>query len=1289
MADAATGQQPRDLVEFSFTDIAPDARKKDVNDTYLHAAVLAARNVKLERNGACVREVDRELNSGSAFQNVRQREVDAFDRLSRRRQAFSVDDAEYEFIANPRLLLLRTNPMVAGREMEPTREASAPPSGADPLVGGPKRGKLEKKICLNFVIDALATRLAERALMKDMVLYVLFVIFYIAVSLSDFNPAESYFVQSQIVGQLRDRPLPSLEGFIRSRQAKGGWVDDQVDPFFSVGRSPNSTVAPVPNTDYHTPRTFLQMRSIRDWHVWFQSVVIDYLWDNDYRDSSRATAGNNYVQGLNLKVGALDVRVVSMRNDSCTLNENLVTGNSWGGVLPTITDPATIRLMVAASDQFMPPVQGQCYAVVPSAIANPQPSDRVGLASPSSDSIMMGLNQTSFYGPPANGALLQYVDCRRAAFRPIFAAVADWPCAGHRIMIPFSGSKDETMRLAESLRPSAANGFFGIIDPLATRAVLVAFVTYTPAIDTFFLFKAVTEISPSGAMQNSVQATPFNVFSAGTPPLLAKTFFFFVFYIFVGAYVYKVIQEAVNKCIEGGFASWVLNIWNFLDLINLSCFFVVLIFRVTWIALSTRKSGSTSTLLTSLDYDDDLDFIAFLVALHQSLNAVNIVLSLLKVMKFLALNPTMSILSRTLARAFTDILGVLLLLLLFLTGFAIAGVILFGRVVKGFRSLPHAIQTMLRFLMSDFDYPEMREVRRSAAPFYFWSYVILGLFVFIGMIIGIITEAFTAESELTKQDGLSESLAGMLNALRQMFWRDGRFSPLSWLTEAREASKSEFLRNHESKAHVVLHELRVYRIYKLDERQQAIEAERGMMSNEPSATGGGRNADDECFSSAKRENDLAYQSDVVLASLLENDRVKINRHDLRSVFTQADPKQDRAQQRLSFVGDSVLDDVWDIAYDAYVIQRREERDQRSDRRRSQFERTVTLALVDFFQGHISSATQKRPHTTTAASGPKTGSAPEQKDLSVEGDEIARMKAVRGMLCPDASAWACIAAMNARTKEACKALRRVALPAASALAKDVFGVVHSTPGGAAPSEDRFTYSGAFQGFGAGGDGPSLDTFGERPSAFDASAFGAAPPVDEPPAVKRTAMRVQRKQTATGAPRPTFADEPTVASASREPAAREGGAARTRGPSLFAEQFSSLRRESKNEWSGDEGDNDPFSTSHGSDPRSGGGKAPAAAGGSGDDGQTTVASSGGARGTTAAGDANRTQPAGGSSFVLPTSTSAGGTAAPSRSSTVPAGSSAVSAAPPGRSGVASARGELRKVQLITEHDDDDVV
>lgn len=315
-------------------------------------------------------------------------------------------------------------------------------------------------------------------------------------------------------------------------------------------------------------------------------------------------------------------------------------------------------------------------------------------------------------------------------------------------LMPFPTSRKERMPLFNALYqyvyPAMVQSNPPFIDDVATRFVTVEFFAYNAALKSFASIKLFAEVANGGFWIPQFQ---FRVFTVWTTSKVGKTVYDCFFYVFVFFYVFQFFADLVRfNRREKKWLAFFFDMWNVLEMINLIIFLAVGGFRIAYIKKCAAANLEIDKIVYDQRYPVELDDILTAYMFQVYLNSVNVILTFLKLLKFLRLNDRLNVLTRTLSASQDSIVGVLIIFFLIVSAYALTGYGLFGLGVWAFRSVDASFSTLLQMLVGDIDYESMKNENRVEAGFFFWSYTILALFCLLNFLIGVLMEAFAEVS---------------------------------------------------------------------------------------------------------------------------------------------------------------------------------------------------------------------------------------------------------------------------------------------------------------------------------------------------------------------------------------------------------------------------------------------------------------------------------------------------------------------------------------------------------------
>eukprot|EP00756_Hemistasia_phaeocysticola_P007942 Hpha_TRINITY_DN14443_c0_g3::TRINITY_DN14443_c0_g3_i1::g.157858::m.157858 len=668
--------------------------------------------------------------------------------------------------------------------------------------------KSDKTVPLWFVDRELAAADIANALCKDLCCYVPFLLMFVVYFLVGISIEQSYYVTLGYDNLLTGNEIPNTMPYDVALENDGHAVIAKNNgPWWA------KSFAEIAKAD----DWFDWFEGVVVYYLFYPrdsaecSLCPSYRMDEDHRPL--VSLG----PGANILVGSLRVRTIRVGPDSCanekqffreypqpsdkmmldTRDDSVCKAPPdsfalYGGATPPATADACVNLcsgsaicQAAAWIQWPTVLQQRSHCrlwsnkceVVHKGGAYPHVGEIpnvtlwskavYGLTEPSCYSQYIpgeGTASSDPYGPIHDPTRWTFFDCDGFG-KTTYGRLTAWPCSGHVHDIPFRSSYNDALKQAFALRgenPSFSGlkghfqGLQGFVDNTATRFVVVEFFSYNPALrDVFSSVKFYVEIAPGGTWFSNSRFRNFMIWS---PALLASTVFdvFFMCYVFYffgklivdwrKRHEYLTLKEGENctNCFD-----FVLEFWNLLDFMNLIMFFMVFGLKIAWLQLSSDFKFE----LPGDEYRTEMDQLEALYFIQVYINSLNSVLTFLKFLKYVRLNQRFAVLGRTMQLAAQNIFGIILIFFVVVLAYSFTANALFGNGLDDYRDLGTSFQSSLRLLLGDFDYDALREENRFVAFAYFWSFVILGLFLLLNFIIAVLSDAFgTASAERPAPD---------------------------------------------------------------------------------------------------------------------------------------------------------------------------------------------------------------------------------------------------------------------------------------------------------------------------------------------------------------------------------------------------------------------------------------------------------------------------------------------------------------------------------------------------------
>ncbi len=334
------------------------------------------------------------------------------------------------------------------------------------------------------------------------------------------------------------------------------------------------------------------------------------------------------------------------------------------------------------------------------------------------------------------------------SFSVYYGLIQRYSCGGFIVEVPFTDTYQVAQQKTKSLREdrfcyAASVRFF--------EARFFAYHISTKALVSVHL--AVETTSTGGFYQDTVM-TPFVLARFQTQIMVTAV----VVLLFVLFFSIKYAQAwRYDYARSNNLLNYPLQLWNLLDLVNYLVFIVFFIFYVMWV----EASGDFLAVYPDMSampatYSTELEDIQHMYVISVKINAFNFLLIFLKILKFLRLNDRINILTRTLNRAARTLFTIIVVFSIVVLAYALAANTIYGRTMFQFRNINNAWSALFRLLIGDFDYEAMRNTNQTLTFVFFWSFVVLGLFILLNMIVAVIMDSF--EEEVKSMESFSTSL---------------------------------------------------------------------------------------------------------------------------------------------------------------------------------------------------------------------------------------------------------------------------------------------------------------------------------------------------------------------------------------------------------------------------------------------------------------------------------------------------------------------------------------------------
>lgn len=523
------------------------------------------------------------------------------------------------------------------------------------------------------------------------------------------------------------------EGAYWTAALKTNLVDAPVTPQgFHAGDTPLSVPGP------HHLLNFMSVRTSEEWGLWLQRVAVPLFFDPLQRTRSPSRPGPSV--GQTVLASAIRLRTLRMRSGTCTVPSYLVStaARSTFGDVP-------------------------CYAAM-----SDDAIDSAAVAIDTTLSSGMGGGVESLIFEPLDecGGYSATLLKTRAEYRG-----NSYGCGGYVFYLNGSLSFTDALDLTDAWLAS------NVLNDAASRFVSLEVVLYHTALDSYALVELSHEITEGGAWHPYPRLTWFQVFSTthSYPTRERVADGFLAFFLIVGWALFFGEWMLSFRDNRRSLGAYFMDPWTVVNATYLTCVSVSVI--MTWVqadagasALKANGPSSRPPTFQSVFWYHWV-YLARLYHWTRYFDGVASVMLLLKVIEYFRLNSRLNILTRTLGRVAESIIGVVVLFCLFVVAFALCGHILYGTRLFSYSTMALAFATSMLSLMGTFEYAALREQDRHLTFVYFWSFVVLGLFVLLNFITAVISTAFDEERtrlRLTPMRIVFQRLRQQLSSVRPL-----------------------------------------------------------------------------------------------------------------------------------------------------------------------------------------------------------------------------------------------------------------------------------------------------------------------------------------------------------------------------------------------------------------------------------------------------------------------------------------------------------------------------------------
>eukprot|EP01059_Diplonema_ambulator_P014222 TRINITY_DN25078_c0_g1_i1.p1 TRINITY_DN25078_c0_g1~~TRINITY_DN25078_c0_g1_i1.p1 ORF type:complete len:758 (+),score=329.58 TRINITY_DN25078_c0_g1_i1:224-2275(+) len=292
----------------------------------------------------------------------------------------------------------------------------------------------------------------------------------------------------------------------------------------------------------------------------------------------------------------------------------------------------------------------------------------------------------------------------------------------------------------------------------STRAVVLDLLFYNPNIKSFELDHLIAEIDTTGDLIPMTQSSYFKFLKYDADALSGFIFFLdiavFLFTVMLIVDMWFTIKNQYYLYYGSLFQA--INFWE----LYMTGLIILLVIRgayrfwlwtvgtevhSTWIADHAGRYGGDQDKLMFQNACDYVRKQRFVIVV----DAWVAILAWLRVFEFLQFNERLNLVTETMIKSIGQLVAMIIIFLIILIGFAMAGKIFYGHAMFEFRSFFATIGYLVRLVFSaDLgDYPDMEKIRPIVTHLYIPLFFILTWLVLLNMVLAIIAGSFQALQE--------------------------------------------------------------------------------------------------------------------------------------------------------------------------------------------------------------------------------------------------------------------------------------------------------------------------------------------------------------------------------------------------------------------------------------------------------------------------------------------------------------------------------------------------------------
>ena len=326
---------------------------------------------------------------------------------------------------------------------------------------------------------------------------------------------------------------------------------------------------------------------------------------------------------------------------------------------------------------------------------------------------------------------------------------SEYPADGFALVLPVNLTNEEGRRRMRAVLDA------GWVDA-GTRFILLEYFVFNRDTRSLVRNQFAIEVTSSGSYHSTYQTLVFTMFETG-----ALTAAYWVFYVCLTAaiflymipyalvtFVYTVPRQQNKLRNHSGVFYHLRGIlfysctdsFTLLYMMNAVCLLITWIYRFWWFV--NTLTDNADALIQVEYFPPNLDALASRAATLIYLHTACICAAFLLLIRFLSLDSSFSVISRTLLRASNTLISLVIILFTFIVAFGLCAHIVFGSVMREYETMPKAMGNTLLTMVGNYDYDAWKLARQTYTPVYFTFFMIVVVLLILNMVIAVLTGNF-------------------------------------------------------------------------------------------------------------------------------------------------------------------------------------------------------------------------------------------------------------------------------------------------------------------------------------------------------------------------------------------------------------------------------------------------------------------------------------------------------------------------------------------------------------------